>query len=436
MALSFKEQLQKTGIGDYPADILANSVARVTADATGKTSIVDTSGFVFTPKSLSAPFRNAKDNNPRVNANTTSGSAAFGSTPTAGTVGYANTGITTTGYNFRDLTTTYGTNEDTLLPFAFTGASPYNAVQPLQSIAYYTKGLRSSGIAKLSFVTNAPEPVLYGIGYSSTYHCNVDGKRLTNGIVSGSGGGYTQFSINLRGLGSGYHTIEILYEQDLTIGGIYTPKNSVIYPPERKPLAIIFTDSLGNTSSTAGGKDCFPAVMADYLGMEVYTFGAGGTGYTNAGSFETFVDRIPLAASILSRSPDLVIFAGGTNDQFQGVAIQTAVAKTVSLAKATWSAPIVVTGSWSGRGANDVTNNATVENYIKAGISGTGVTFIPVMTDTSGPWINGTGYTQAPNGTGIADVMFDVSDGIHWNAAGHAMIGRRLAYGIAKALNL
>ena len=35
MALSFKEQLQKTGIGDYPADILATAVARVITDSTG-----------------------------------------------------------------------------------------------------------------------------------------------------------------------------------------------------------------------------------------------------------------------------------------------------------------------------------------------------------------------------------------------------------------
>ena len=380
---------------------------------------------------LSNAFRNAKGNNPRVNAALTAASVAFGGTPTAGQVGYATSGINTTGWTAYDIKTGAGA----VLPFRAKGGFPHYGGTAVQGSSYLsTGGARRSATWSLSFVTNAPEPVIAGVGWNSTYRINVDGRRVGN-IAAAASGGYQDLAINLRGLGAGFHEIEILLQQDDVVAGLKIPKSASVFMPDQKPLIAMFTDSLGNTAPDSTAVDCYSQVLGDYLGAEVWLFAYGGSGYETAAGGETFAARIALADAVLPRLPDLVIFAGGVNDA-DTATFQQSVATTLALAKTTFEAPVVALGSWAGGATNSQTEKAALELKIKAAAQASSVPFVPVMTDSTGAWITGTGNTASPAGNGTADVLFGNTDSTHWIGAGHAIMGRRVAYAVADVLGL
>lgn len=387
---------------------------------------------IIRPVALAQSFRAAKDNNPRVNASLTASVVAFGGTPSAGTVGYATSGIVTTGYLNYDIRTGAGS----MSPFSAFGGRPYYSGTPVQGLSYYSaSGVRKNTPWMVSVYTNAAEPVLSLMGYSTVYRVNVDGKRCSN-VTSSATGGYQDLALNLRGLGSGFHRVDLLLQQDDVIAGIKIPPTAMLLPVERRPVIAMFTDSLGNTSPDVTQVDCLASVVADYLGADIRLFAAGGSGYEITGSSETFIDRIPLAKAALGVTQvDLCVFAGGVNDADSSTYQQT-VANTLSAAAAAFSAPVAVFGSWAKNQTADQTTRTALENKISAAATAAGAVFLPVMTDPRGAWITGTGNTAAPAGNGTADLLFGGGDATHWIGAGHSIIGRRAAYAIADAFNL
>lgn len=93
-------------------------------------------------------------------------------------------------------------------------------------------------------------------------------------------------------------------------------------------------------------------------------------------------------------------------------------------------------GSWASNVAANQTAQKVIETKLSAAATAAGAYFIPVMNDPTGAWITGTGNTGTPVGDGTCDVLLDAGDTIHWNTAGHAIIGRRVAYALADVLAL
>lgn len=387
---------------------------------------------IIRPVALAQSFRAAKDNNPRTNSTATTSVVAFGGTPTGGTLGYATTGVVTTGW--QSWVTKSSTNS--VLPFIASAGKPEFSTNYVQGTSYYNSSgvRRQSAAMELSVVTNAPEPVINLLGYSSQYKIKIDGKRCGN-VVTPSSGGLFDVSINLRGFGAGFHTITLILNQDDSVAGFKIPKAYQAFPPVQKPLIAMFADSLGNSAPDVGGQDCLAAIIGDYLGAEVWLFGAGQSGYETVGSSETFLDRIDIAVATLSRDPDLVLFAGGINDAGSG-GFQAAVSATIEKAKSRWLAPVGVFGSWASRDLSNQATKTAQEQLIAAAATSAGAKFIPVMTDPRGAWITGTGAVNSPTGDGTADTLFNTADSTHWAGIGHAIIGQRAAYAIAEAFGL
>jgi len=386
--------------------------------------------------SLGVAFRAAVGSNPRTKAKLSTSVVAFGGTPTAGTLGYANSSIVTTNHTTYDLRLGAGS----AAPMRAEGAGLYYPGTPVQSVAYYSSGgTRRSGTWRLRIMTNAPEPIFTVIGSSQVYAFSVDGQRADANLAAPSGGGYQDVSINLRGLGAGWHEIELLLQQNDTIAQIKIPQTSLLMTPPARPCIALFTDSLGNTAPDVTAVDCLGQVIADYMGADVRLMAAGSSGYAVAGSSEDFVSRVPLAATQLAASgvsPAAVVFAGGINDT-AGATLQQKAQEAFEAAEAAWPlAKVVALGSWAQNNSTNQTQAVTKEGQIKAAAAAAGVLFVPVMTDTAGAWITGSGNTSSPTGTGTSDVLFASSDSTHWAGAGHLAIGRKAALGIASALAL
>lgn len=395
---------------------------------------------------MSAAYRaGLSSGNPRTRAKLPVAATAFGGAPAAGTVGYSNADSGTppnvAGKRFFDLTAAPYLGTQGWGPFRVEGSNAYDAGLPRQGVSYYSGGVtRVAGTWRARFITDDPEPVLYTTGYGTSLPLVIDGQRTAANVVAMAGGGRTGVSINLRGLGAGYHSIDVLLALDTVLAGIYIdPRYQIITPPAR-PVIVMFTDSLGNTSPDAVSYDCYPQFIADWLGADVRCFAAGGSGYVAPGAFEPFAARVPLAQAMLAAAgvpaPAVCIFAGGVNDANTG-AIPGAVAAAITAAQAAWpSARQVVMGSWASNNAGSQANQLTLERVIHTAAAAAGAITIPVMSDPSGAWITGSGNTAAPTGTGTADILFGNADGTHWIAAGHAAMGHKSAHALASALGL
>lgn len=390
--------------------------------------------------------------NPRTRALLTLASAAFGSTPTAGTVGYANTDNGTppviTGKTFWNLTGAPYTGTQNWGPFRAEGANGYDIpASKRQGVSYYTAAAaRVQGVWRVRFRTNDPEPVIYMTGSALQVPMIIDGQRCSANLVSKASGGFTQVSVNLRGLTAGYHTIELLYGNDTTLSGLYLDPRYQVQPVSARPVVAMFTDSLGNTvfgygTNPAPGVDAFPQYVADHLGCDLRLFASGGSGYCATGSQEIFSDRVALAAASMAAagvSPSVVVFAGGVNDSaFSAAAIQAGAEAAIAAAKAEWPlATIVTLGSWASNNTTSQANSVTAEVAIFNAAQAAGALTVPVMTDVLGAWITGTGNASSPTGTGTADLLFNSGDSTHWNTTGHQIMGHKVAHALAGALGL
>ena len=374
--------------------------------------------------------------NPRTLAQLTTSAVAFGGTPTAGQLGYANSSIVTTGYLTYDITA--GATGGSVAPFRISGAQAYRGGTPVQGSSYYSSGgTRHGAIWKMGIWTNAPEPVFSLIGYSGSYYVQVDGQRAASVLAASASGGYQDLSVNLRGLTAGWHLVEFLFQQDETIAGIKLAKQYQLLTPQPRPPLLMIGDSLTGSAPDGRSVDCFAQVMADWLGADLWNLGFGGSGYEVPGSGgETFRSRIPLIAATYTDSPAVVVYAGGRNDTNSGT-LQAEVAATVTAGKAQWPlARHVVFGPWSQNNPAAQAQDILKEAKIKAAAAAAGALFVPVMTDPTGVWITGTGAIDGLTGDGTADTLFKVADATHWAIAGHAIIGRKAAFAAAGVLGL
>lgn len=394
---------------------------------------------------MSAAYRaRLSAGNPRTEAGITNSAVAFGGTPTTGELGYANASIVTTGWTRFNIANGGSCTWPATRPLLIEGADVERNDPMFRSLTYLVGGVtRVSGAWRARFATTAAEIAVRALGSGNVYNLNVDGRRASVGCTNAAGGGLQYFSLNLRGLSSGWHEVEFLLQQDQALAEILVPSTSLVLTPGRKPVIAWFNDSLGNSVASGSSVvqfDCFPHVVGDYLGAESRVFAGGGTGYETASTSETFQSRIALAAARLTAagvSPAVVVFAGGINDGAGTAGLQAAVQATIAAAQAQWpTARIVVVGSWASNNSGSQSNQVTCEGKISAAATAAGVSFVPVMTDPSGAWISGTGNVSSPTGVGTADVLFNSADGTHWNAAGHGLLGAQLAHGIAKLIGL
>lgn len=393
-------------------------------------------------------FERASINNPRINP--TLPVAAANAAPTAGQVGYNNTGISPTNYTTFSLRTNVVNGPQpnpfpNTWPMKIKGGTAYNdpTFQALYPMAFYDlAGTLIQTHTKCVFEVTDTKPVLSLIGYGHTHYFNINGQRLSNGLVGNAGGGMQDLQLDLTQIPpgpGGRYRIELLSYNDSRVQSIKVLNSSSIFTVADDPQFLLFQDSLANTSPNAGMYDCFGAVFSDHFGTTPYVFSEGQTGYNSAPTNKrTFSQRMDVAYA-MGFDPVTNFYIGGINDADDQPfidAFKSSVIKAVTFWPDTFH---VFGGSFAQNTLSNQTAKIAQEKKMAQIVYNLGfsnVAFMPIMTEKQA-YIYGQGDTTTP-GTGAnagnVNRLFNNTDVTHWNAAGHAEIGMRAAKAVGELI--
>jgi len=233
-------------------------------------------------------------------------------------------------------------------------------------------------------------------------------------------------------------------------GGVRIGPNDTIYPPAvpPRPRAIFVGDSFTEGgSSGAAMSHSYSAVASYLLGWDGWNSGVGGTGYVNNGPAGRvkFQDRIQ--HDVLQYQPDVVVIAGGINDEGSPVE-QTQAAADLLYSTIRSSLPntelIVISNFSPVGGVSQI--RGQIRDALRETARKYGAPFIDTLggasydwngnqiSPPSGSWITGSGNVGNPQASGNASV-FTSADGTHPSPAGHRYLGERVAAEVFKIYN-
>ncbi len=210
----------------------------------------------------------------------------------------------------------------------------------------------------------------------------------------------------------------------------------VASPPEGA-ISLNTGDSYSEgTGATIPGLFAWVKIAGRRLGeTDIRQVAVGSTGYlsNSGGNRKTIRQQVadwPVVNSDINMADVAKVrVAGGYNDYAQAnmpTLLQPEVLATLQAIRAMCpNAVVMVYGSHTGARGPDATT-IQVENLIKAAFNqwaDPNSYFIPIAT-ASPPWITGTGYVGATNGSGTSDTLIS-ADGSHPNDAGHKVISDR-----------
>lgn len=393
-------------------------------------------------------YEKASLNNPRINA--TLPVAAANTAPTAGQVGYNNTGISTVGYTaYSCLINTDTASQPNIrlntFPLKYDGGFfKYNyGLGGTSQLGVFMdlSGALVGAQQKRALITSDAKPIFTLPGYGTSFYFNVNNQRLASAVISTASGGVYDLQLDLSQIApmsGGKYRVELLGNQSLKSVKINAAKT--IFWEDDYPTIGIFQDSLNNTSPTALPFDCFGNILSDTLGVPVLPFAEGGSGYNVAGGVNqrVFIDRLKLAYS-MGVDFSCIIYAGGINDANDSAFLsqfESTIKQSVALYP---NALHLIAGPFAQNTLSSQSNKIAQEKRMKGVIDRLNlknVVFIPVMTANQA-YIFGRGTTQAPGtGTNAGNVndYFDNADSTHWNSAGHLAIGTRFARDVVSAI--
>lgn len=399
-----------------------------------RSSIVAGSGGVQPASQLGALAAAARYLNPRSSATVHVVLNTVTASIPAGAVGFNNTGISRAGYNQIPLYQNAGL-------FAVRGGVLGVATWAGGNACYSKFGTDKTGADQVyggsfEFLTDEAMPIFTVSDWSNAWTVRVDGVKLDAVENSSSTGGPVDIQLDLTQLGGGEHTIELFaYDVNHRVYSMWVKPTATVEKPRAKPLMLAFTDSLGTTVNGGISCDAWPHVMGDWLGVEVLSVSNAGCGYIKTvNNLNELASAIASTLSLAAFQPLAIINALGINDGELDFGQVTAAAQSgIATQLQNWAGVEHFTlGSWASATLASQANQTALESALFAGLSGSGSKLIPVMTETL-PWITGTGNADAPKGDGTADKLFKAGDSTHWSAAGHAIIGRRVANEILRA---
>jgi hypothetical protein len=330
------------------------------------------------------------------------------------------------------------------------GAVP--AAYPLVPVMHTPKALTNSfgyieslypvfgGVVR-SVMTDAPKFVIK-FGYATSgyaWQAWVDGAPVSLDPVVGNSGLYLNFNFP-----SGGKARRIDLATRSGVGSLY------MAPPYRawkpidlpSPRILVMGDSYVQTTSYDAAGAALPGEFGIYhrmrpdLGvLNMAVDGVGGSGYIqrNASGIDApnnnYADRLARAVAL---DPDvLIVHGGGANDLAVGgysvAAIAAAVEAFFESARASLpNAKLVFVEGFSPPGGFSTLNDeyTAIRVAAQAALAATGVYYIDVAT--TAPWLDGTGYFGATNGTGNSDIYVG-PDAVHLMAAGSSYIRSRMA---------
>ncbi|WP_211746436.1 SGNH/GDSL hydrolase family protein [Paenibacillus sp. Marseille-Q4541] len=314
---------------------------------------------------------------------------------------------------------------------------------------------QSNGNLVVEFSFHGSKLELYEKAQAGKYRIAVDDgsgyKYVSLQVAEGppaDGGVYLRLiefgSVAVRGIRLEY--------SNTVFGGIRIGPNDSIFPPTvaPRPRVIIFGDSFTEAGASGGAiSHGYASILCDLLGWDCWNSGVGGTGYNATGAAGS--GRVNFQArvwhDIISYRPDVVIIAGGINDESYPIGDVEAAARLLfaTIRNALPDTEIIILSNFAPAG-NPPINRLAIRNVLKSAASDYRAPFIDVLegasyddsgkliSDKSGSWITGSGNTGAPQATGNAS-LFITNDGTHPNKDGHFYFGHRVAAEIFKIYN-
>lgn len=311
----------------------------------------------------------------------------------------------------------------------------------------------------IEFMTDAPKigiAQLNQINQSTPMAIEVDGRRVQPGsLVPGSnigGGGNTILDwsgsaakgrrarrIRARFYGS---TLGVNVNLD-TLSSVWAVRNANRYRffAEGDSLEVGAAATGTNKGGVAAGIS-LGEQFANLIGCDDFISGGiGGTGFVNAGSFNTYVTRLPF---LISCAPDVVGIFGNFNDAGQGTsasrqqaiitylqALRAGLPRALIFVWGPWPTNVsgVTTTTWPANPAANATTlvTADADMQIATAAAGVGAFFYSLINDPAGSWCYGTGKSSSTTGNGNADLYVSGSDGVHPTQQGTDYQARRYA---------
>jgi acyl-CoA thioesterase I len=186
--------------------------------------------------------------------------------------------------------------------------------------------------------------------------------------------------------------------------------------------AYFLGDSLMSGDGVVPRRAVMAEVAAQALGWSVEVDAWGGTGYTTTGRSPDYLTRLRLPGALSGRY-DVVVLEGGTNDAHVGSSpseVRRAVRHVVEeVQRRQPQARVVLVGAYDPPGVHDL-RRAVADAAVRDEARALG---LPFLSPLSGRWHAG----QDP-------AVFLSPDGLHPDEDGYAVMGARLAEGLAAAL--
>ncbi|WP_199615563.1 SGNH/GDSL hydrolase family protein [Paenibacillus alkalitolerans] len=229
-------------------------------------------------------------------------------------------------------------------------------------------------------------------------------------------------------------------------GGVIIGLNDKILAPSTpiKGKIMFFGDSFTEGGSAgAGSIQGYAPITAASLGLQGWYSGVGGTGYLNSGPKGRVTFQKRIKHDILTYKPDILVIAGGINDEsFPANDVKAAAVKLYkTIQTESPDTKVFVVSGWSNKG-NPPKARLEIRDALKQAALECKLPFIDVIDGITyneegtvlivkGAWIVGEGNAGNPQKTGNA-TKYISADGTHPTKEGHAYLGERLAYEIIR----
>ncbi|REE96499.1 SGNH/GDSL hydrolase family protein [Thermomonospora umbrina] len=195
------------------------------------------------------------------------------------------------------------------------------------------------------------------------------------------------------------------------------PPRAVEPPREHAPVVFVLGDSYTAGIRAVPAEQTYAAETARRLGWQVVIAGHSGTGFVTRGRVGMDFGALFEAQLSWRPAPDLIVISGGHNDQHTRTLPQVGAAadRLLRAVKAHWpETHVVLMGPlWGGTPPPAALR---VRDALRGTARGLRVPFVDPLVE---PWI--TGHFKK-NGNARRFVM---SDGTHFNAAGHRHVAER-----------
>lgn len=270
------------------------------------------------------------------------------------------------------------------------GALVGGSLRSLQSVGTYTSSSTSPWECEFILDTvGGAFDVIIRDGTGSNARLVVDGQAATSGatmISPGNSGSATRHAVS--GLSAGRHRIRLEFTSGVVFCGLVIGNTDGVRAAPKPGLRGLvvgdsFTEPTTVDSTTGIISRGFVQHLGPMLGVDMWSCGSGGTGYLNPGTGGRVKFRDRLAADVIPYAPDVLLWAGGINENGLYDAAAVGAEAALCFAQVAAALPncqqIVVSPFWP-RGHQVIPGTLiAIRDAIKAAATAAGLPFIDML---------------------------------------------------------